>query len=143
MDKTEKLIDWEENEREDRNRNGIDDDIEPPIPDISAGSARMADKLQNDSLADPIITAGDLDARFEAAQFSGDESAVSSMPTPEQSVVDEIGQAMGITYADNEELKVGEKERSRDRHRWELDPASSEDYIDRVRDDGSDDVGNS
>jgi hypothetical protein len=33
-------------------------------------------------------------------------------------------------------LKVGEKERSRDEHRWELDPASSEDYNDRVRDEG-------
>ena len=41
---------------------------------------------------------------------------------------------MGVTYNDNEELKVGEKERSRDKNRWELDPASSEDYIDRVRD---------
>jgi hypothetical protein len=41
---------------------------------------------------------------------------------------------MGIEYADNEELKVGEKERSRDQHRWELDPASSDDYKDRLRD---------
>jgi hypothetical protein len=41
---------------------------------------------------------------------------------------------MGITYNDDEELKVGEKEQSRDEHRWELDPASSEDYQDRVRD---------
>ena len=134
MDKTEKLIDWEDNEREDRNRNGIADDIEPPIPDITQSAAKLNYRLQNDSLADPIITAGDLDARWEAAQFSGDESAVSSMPTPEQSVVDEIGAAMGVTYADNEELKFGTKERGRDMHRWELDPASSEDYVDRVRD---------
>ncbi len=133
MDK-EKLIDWEENERKDRNRNGIDDRIEPPIPDISAGSARLSDRLRNDALADPTITAGDLDAQWESAQFSGDESAVSSMPTPDQGVVDDIGRAMGVTYADDEELKVGEKERSRDLHRWELDPASSDDYNERVRD---------
>ncbi len=44
-----------------------------------------------------------------------------------------IGAAMGVTYQDSEELKAGEKERSRDKHRWELDPASSEDYQDRVR----------
>ena len=49
----------------------------------------------------------------------------------EQNVVDEIGAAMGIRYEDNEELKVGEKERERDIKRWELDPASSEDYKDR------------
>jgi hypothetical protein len=134
MDKTEKLIDWEENEREDRNRNGLSDDIEPPIPDITAGAAKLNDRLQNDGLADTTITGGDVDAQFEGAQFSGDESAVSSMTTPEQNQVDATGQAMGVTYQDNEELKFGEKERSRDIKRWELDPASSEDYIDRVRD---------
>lgn len=133
MDKTEKLIDWEENEREDRNRNGLSDDIEPPIPDISAGSAKLANRLRDDSLADPSITAGDVDAQWEGAQFSGDESAVSSMTTPDNNVVEEIGAAMGVTYQDSEELKAGEKERSRDKHRWELDPASSEDYQDRVR----------
>jgi hypothetical protein len=135
MDKTEKLIDWEENERSDRNRNGLDDALEPPIPDIQAGSQKLADRLKNDGLADPVVTGGDLDAQFEAAQFSGDEAAVSSMPTPEHNVVDDIGRAMGVTYEDGEELKVGEKERSRDKHRWELDPASSDDYQDRVRND--------
>jgi hypothetical protein len=134
MDKTEKLIDWEENEREDRNRNGLSDEIEPPPHDIAAGSAKLAYRLRNDSLADPTITGGDVDAQWEGAQFSGDEAAVSSMPTPEHNVVDEIGSAMGVTYQDGEELKAGEKERSRDRKRWELDPASSDDYQDRVRD---------
>jgi hypothetical protein len=134
MDKTEKLIDWEENEREDRNRNGISDDIEPPQVDVSAGSAKLAHRLNSDSLADPVVTAGDLDTQWEGAQFSGDESAGSSMPSPEQNVVEEIGQAMGVTYQDNEELKFGEKERSRDKNRWELDPASSDDYQERLRD---------
>ena len=136
MDKTEKLIDWEENERPDRNRNGLDDRIEPPIPDVKAGSANLARELREDPLADPTVTGGDLDANWANAQFSGDESAVSSSPTPDQSVVDDIGRAMGVTYNDGEEIKAGEKERSRDEHRWELDPASSEDYNDRVRDEG-------
>jgi hypothetical protein len=134
MDKTEKLIDWEENEREDRNRNGLSDDIEPPIPDVTAGAAKLNHRLQNDGLADTTITGGDVDAQFEGAQFSGDESAVSSMTTPEQNQVDDTGQAMGVTYQDNEELKFGEKERGRDIKRWELDPASSDDYQDRLRD---------
>ena len=131
MDKTEKLIDWEENEREDRNRNGLSDDIEPPIPDVSAGAAKLNRRLQDDGLADTRITGGDVDAQFESAQFSGDESAVSSMTTPEQNQVDDTGQAMGVTYQDNEELKFGEKERGRDIKRWELDPASSDDYRER------------
>ena len=134
MDTTEKLIDWRENERQDRDRDGIDDRIEPPIPDVSAGSRKLAERLRNDPLADPVVTGGDLDAQFESAQFSGDESAVSSMPTPEVNEVDDIGKAMGVTYADDEELKAGEKERSRDRNRWELDPASADDYQERAKD---------
>jgi hypothetical protein len=134
MDKTEKLIDWEENEREDRNRNGLDDRIEPPPVDVRAGSAKLAERLREDGAADPTVTAGDVDANWANAQFSGDESAVSSSPTPDQSVVDDIGRAMGVTYEDNEPLKVGEKERSRDKRRFELDPASSDDWIERNRD---------
>ena len=134
MDKTEKLIDWEEDERNDRNRNGLRDEIEPPAVDTAASAAKLAHRLRNDSLADPTITAGDLDAQWEGAQFSGDESAVSSMPTPDNNVVDDIGAAMGVSYQDSEELKFGEKERSRDRKRWELDPASSDDYQERLKD---------
>jgi hypothetical protein len=134
MDKTEKLINWEENERKDRNRNGIDDRIEPPIPDVTASSNKLAERLRDDPNADLVVTGGDVDAQWESAQFSGDESAVSSMPTPEVNVVEDIGRSMGVTYEDNEELKVGEKERSRDIRRWELDPASSDDYLDRVKD---------
>ena len=133
MDKTEKLIDWEENERKDRNRNGIDDSIEPPIPDVSASAKKLAERLRDDPTADLVVTGGDVDAQWESAQFSGDESAISSMPTPEVNVVDDIGRSIGVTYEDNEELKVGEKERSRDIRRWELDPASSDDYLDRVK----------
>ena len=133
MNKTDKLIDWKEDEKRDRDRDGIDDRIEPPIPDVSAGSRKLAERLKNDPLADPVVTGGDLDAQIESAQFSGDESAGSSMPTPDQNDVDNIGRAMGVTYQENEELKVGEKEESRDRNRWELDPASSEDYQERTK----------
>lgn len=39
----------------------------------------------------------------------------------------------GIAYADDEELTCGDKECGRDAHRWELDPASAEDYRERMR----------
>jgi uncharacterized protein DUF6335 len=133
MDKTEKLIDWKEDERKDRNRDGIDDDLEPSVPDVSAGSQKLAERLREHTDTNPILSGGDIDARWEDADSSGDEAVGGSMPTPNQDVVDEIGQAVGVTYQDDEELKVGEKERERDKHRWELDPASSEDYQDRAR----------
>jgi hypothetical protein len=133
MKKTEKLIDWEEREKVDRNRDGIDDRIEPPIPDVTAGSQQLAEKLKQNPNTSPILTGGDIDARWDMAESSGDDAPGGSMPTPDQNVVDEIGEALGVTYEDNEELKAGEKERSRDQHRWELDPASSEDYKDRLK----------
>jgi hypothetical protein len=134
MDKTEKLIDWKEDERKDRNRDGIDDDLEPPIPDVSAGSRKLSERLREHTDTSPILSGGDIDARWEDADGSGEESVAGSAPTPEQNDVQEMGEAIGITYQDNEELRVGEKERSRDKKRWELDPASSDDYQDRTRD---------
>src|SRR5438552_7551051 len=134
MDKTEKLIDWKEDERKDRNRDGIDDELEPSIPDVSAGSRKLSERLREHTDTSPVLSGGDIDARWEDADGSGEESVAGSAPTPGQNDVQEMGEAVGVTYQDDEELKVGEKERSRDKKRWELDPASSDDYQDRLRD---------
>jgi hypothetical protein len=79
----------------------------------------------------PAITAGDVDANVENAYFSGDEAPGGDNPTPDQDIVDDIGRAIGVEYQDNEELRSTDKLSDRDKHRWELDPASSEDYKDR------------
>jgi hypothetical protein len=79
----------------------------------------------------PALTGGDVDANWENAYFSGDEAPGGDNPTPDQEVVDDIGKSLGVQYDDNEEL--GDKVKSRDKHRWELDPASSEDYKERKR----------
>jgi hypothetical protein len=133
MDKTEKLIDWKENEKQDGNANGIDDALEPPRTDIAAGSAQLAERLRENTSTDPGLSGGDVDAAWDMAESQGDEAATGSMPTPGQNDVEETGRAMGINYQEGEELKVGEKERGRDKHRWELDPASADDYQERAR----------
>ena len=79
----------------------------------------------------PEITAGDVDADWEDAYSVGDEAPGGDNPTPDQDRVDDIGKALGVQYEDNEELKASDKIAERDKHRWELDPASSEDYDDR------------
>jgi hypothetical protein len=79
----------------------------------------------------PALTAGDVDADWAKAYDSGDEAPGGDNPTPDQDVVDEIGRSLGIQYDDVEELKGADKLSQRDRHRWELDPASSEDYPER------------
>jgi hypothetical protein len=118
--------------REDLNNNGIADDIEPPFVDVTAGSKELADRLRNNQGTDPTLSGGDIDARWEDAEAGGDETVGGSTATPGRNDLDAIGKAVGVTYAAGEELKAGEKGTRRDRHRWELDPASSEDYVDRT-----------
>lgn len=77
------------------------------------------------------VSGGDVDVDVEQAYFTGDEAPGGDNPTPDQEVVEEIGEALGVEYQDNEELGTTEKVTKRDKHRWELDPASSEDYKDR------------
>jgi hypothetical protein len=74
-----------------------------------------------------------VDVNWENAYFSGDEVPGGDNPTPDQEVVEEIGKALGIEYDDSEELRASDKVAERDRHRWELDPASSEDYVERKK----------
>jgi hypothetical protein len=117
------------------------DDIVPTPPsslnmDRSASAARsgrreMRERLDQHTETSPALTAGDVDADWEGAYSSGDEAPGGDNPTPDQDVVDDIGKAVGVQYEDNEELKGEAKITKRDKHRWELDPASSEDYKDR------------
>jgi hypothetical protein len=92
------------------------------------GRAEMAQEQANFASMTPDISAGDVDVNVEDAYFVGDESPGGDNPTPDQEVVDEIGKALGVEYQDAEELRGSDKVADRDKHRWELDPASSEDY---------------
>ena len=92
----------------------------------------MAENLQKhgDMTA---VTGGDVDVDASSAYFTGDEAPGGDNPTPDQEVVDDIGKAIGLQYQDDEELKGDEKVTERDKHRWELDPASAEDYRERKK----------
>ncbi len=79
----------------------------------------------------PELTGGDVDASWEDAYAVGDQAPGGDNPTPDQDIVEQIGRSLGVTYEDREELKGAAKIEERDRRRWELDPASSEDYEDR------------
>jgi hypothetical protein len=118
-----------------------DDDIVQTPPssldfDRSASAARsgrreLRERYDEHTETSPALTGGDVDADWESAYSVGDEAPGGDNPTPDQDLVDDIGRAVGVEYQDNEELKGDEKIAKRDRHRWELDPASSEDYDDR------------
>ncbi len=98
---------------------------------VRTGRAEVAERRLEHAGMSAAITAGDVDVDLENAYFSGDETPGGDNPTPDQDVVDDIGKALGVEYQDNEELRASDKVIERDKHRWELDPASSEDYKSR------------
>ena len=101
----------------------------------SAGQGQLIEKLRQHHSTSPALSGGDIDAAWEDADV-GEESVGGGNPTPDQSVVEELGKAVGLTYEDNEPLHTTEKVEARDAHRWELDPASSEGFDERMKREG-------
>jgi len=125
-----------------RPRRSLDDGVPTPPSSLDldrhasaarTGRAGAAEQRANRASLTPSIAAGDADVNVEDAYFTGDEAPGGDNPTPDQDVVDEIGKAIGVEYQDDEELRGSDKVSARDKHRWELDPASSEDYRDRKK----------
>jgi hypothetical protein len=97
------------------------------------GREQLKRRKDEHTESSPAIAGGDVDADWQSAALTGDEAPGGDNPTPDQSVTDDIGRAVGLEYQDTEELRGADKVAARDRHRWELDPASSEDYQERER----------
>ena len=106
-------------------------DLDRTASAVRTGRSHLKDKFDEHTETSPALTAGDVDADWESAYSVGDEAPGGDNPTPDQDIVDDIGRAVGVEYQDNEELKGEEKIAKRDRNRWELDPASSDDWDDR------------
>ena len=81
-----------------------------------------------ESPGDTRLRGGDPDASKQDATFVGEEAPGGGNPTPDQDIVDDIGRASGIMYADDEPIAPEEKLLERDEERWEVHPASSDDY---------------
>ena len=128
--------------RLDRVRRTLDDTIQTPPSSLNmdrrgsavrTGRAELAESRHEHQGMPASITGGDVDVDLESAYFTGDEAPGGDNPTPDQEVVDDIGKALGVEYQDDEELRGSDKVVRRDKHRWELDPASSEDYKERKK----------
>ncbi|HEX5839739.1 MAG TPA: DUF6335 family protein [Anaerolineales bacterium] len=93
----------------------------------SGGRQKLEEKLNEHNSLDPSLSGGDVDAAWEDTNVAGEESVGGSVSTPDQDVVDELGEAAGLTYRDDEALDYDRKVLNRDRDRWELNPASADD----------------
>jgi hypothetical protein len=102
-------------------------DVELPRPDVGPVGETPVDRRRK-----TVLAGGDVDAGWDQVE-AGEEAVGGSTPTPDQDVVADLGRATGTTYGDGEPLRPEEKIVQRDEKRWELDPASAEDYPDRER----------
>ncbi len=91
-----------------------------------SGRRELLAQLDEHHSKSPILSGGDLDAAWDEADV-GEETVGGTVPTPDQNVVDDLGEAAGLNYDDEEPLPTGELLANRDRRRWELDPRSAED----------------
>lgn len=109
----------------------IEEFMEEEIARAPKDPELLAQRLRNNTASSPKDAGGDLDASWEDVNDSGSESVGGDNPTPDQSMVEENANAMGVNFEDNEELEFIDKIERRDRDRYELDEnsKSTEDMI--------------
>lgn len=109
--------------------------VEPGVPKLSMGdninSRLLREELDLYTSTSPKLTGGDVDAAWEQADSVGEEAVGGTVATPDQSVVEELGEAVGLVMDDRTDLRTIDIMEERDGRRWELDPTSSEDYEER------------
>lgn len=93
----------------------------------SGGRQKLEEKLNEHNEMNPSLSGGDVDAAWDDSIVAGEESVGGTAPTPDQDIVDDLGEAAGLTYRDDEPLDSDKKVLDRDRNRWELNPESADD----------------
>src|SRR5215208_4188494 len=119
-----------------------DEDIEDDFADRQklavGGRDVLREELEVHNSLSPKLSGGDIDAAWEKTNVSGEESVGGSVATPDQDVVDELGEAAGLTYKDDEPLDYDKRVLDRDRNRWELNPESALDQDEELKNEQDD-----
>ena len=91
----------------------------------SGAAGAVADfvaELERHHETSPRLTGGDVDANWRNAWDAGDEAAGGSTATPDQDVVDEFGEALGVAREPDAEVQSSaDILDDRDRHRWTIE----------------------
>ena len=79
-----------------------------------------AEELRRYTQSSPRLTGGDVDADWRRADSVGEEAPGGTVATPDQDVVDELGDALGVPRGPDEEFRTSaEILEARDRYRAE------------------------
>ena len=112
------------------NENVVDEDFQAELNEEIASQPsdpeELLERLDENTNTSPAESGGDIDARWEEADSTGEEAVAGSQPTPDQSDIEANAHAMGIDFQDNQPLDFTEKLEKRDRNRWELNEESKE-----------------
>lgn len=81
---------------------------------VKEGIDKELGKEEKYTQSSPELSAGDIDASWEAAETEGSELPGGGNETPDEANVDEIGKALGESYEEGEPLNPTKKERQRD-----------------------------
>ena len=102
-----------------------DDSLDGPPPReatvLRSDREREAERVEAAyTSTSPELSGGDPDADWQHADSIGEEAVGGTVATPDQSVVDDLGDALGVHRAPDEPLRTSsEILEQRDRHRWE------------------------
>ena len=100
-----------------------------PSPGLEdrGGIVALLDEVIAHHETGPAASGGDLDADWQRAQSSGEETVGGSAATPDQDIVDEIGHALGVEQSlDSPVITSGEILEARHRHYWHLERLAAE-----------------
>ncbi len=77
------------------------------------------EELERFTHTSPELSGGDVDADWRRASV-GEEAVGGSVATPDQDVVDELGEALGVPRKPDDEVRTSQEIlEKRDRRRWE------------------------
>ena len=96
------------------------------LPEHEEVGERLRDAVEHHE-SSAVLSGGDVDADWQRAQSSGEETVGGSVATPDQDVVHEIGQALGVAQAPDAPVVTSEEIlRQRDRWYWRLERRAAE-----------------
>jgi hypothetical protein len=111
-----------------RTRRRTEEDLQGPPPQEATlmhdGRERRAEaEAAEYTETSPRLAGGDVDADWQRAASVGEEAPGGSVATPDQDQVDEIGEALGVPQAPDEEVRASSDVLDkRDQERWEQEP---------------------
>ncbi|MGK7909326.1 MAG: DUF6335 family protein [Synechococcus sp.] len=101
------------------------------LADRDTGLGRTLRRRLEEAGAGVAPTGGDIDVNQYQAKVGGEEAVGGTTPTPDQNVVDDLADSVGIGTPDEHPLRTLRMLQQRDAHPWELEPESAEDYEER------------